>query len=495
MQRTKSKKSYFIWSVIFIFLFSLLGSVYLISIPAQSGSGSFSESFDDAVYKDAANTTADWDAGKVILPWSNGAWTKADGLTEGFDKISDKSDAPSFQIDSNNNIYMAWFDQTTPSHYSDIFFSKWNPLTNQWEKMDGTPGYENITNTSGHSDYPYVMLDASENPMVVYGDDTDGDMDVYFTRWDGSQWVKMDGTPGRDNLSSNSTDSLIISDIPAVLDSNYYPYIVWYDTDPEEGDREVYFTHWDGSQWTGMDGMNSYDNLSNDSTKSYIPEIQLDSNDNPYVIWSDRSDYEIYFTHWDTSLSQWTTMDGVPGYENISNNEGTSESPKVLIDANNNPYIMWEEWSPGNKEIFFTRWDGSQWVKMDGAPGVENITNTPLESGSNGFYFQLDSANNPYLVEAEDSTGEIYFTHWDGSQWAKMDGTVGFDNLSNNIGDSECPKVLLDSLDMPYVVWRDETTGNGDIYFTHWNGSQWTGMDGTAGYDNIANNLPADAKF
>ena len=40
--------------------------------------------------------------------------------------------------------------------------------------------------------------------------------------------------------------------------------------------------------------------------------------------------------------------------ENLSNNRGISECPSIAV-SNNNVYVVWEDDTAGNHEIFFTR--------------------------------------------------------------------------------------------------------------------------------------------
>ena len=39
-------------------------------------------------------------------------------------------------------------------------------------------------------------------------------------------------------------------------------------------------------------------------------------------------------------------------------------------------------------------------------------------------------------------------------------------NLSNSDGNSITPTIAVSDQNNVYVVWRDDTTGNGDIFFT-----------------------------
>src|SRR5437867_2008370 len=81
------------------------------------------------------------------------------------------------------------------------------------------------------------------------------------------------------------------------------------------------------------------------------------------------------------------------------------------------------------------------------------------------------SGNNVYVVWQDNSTGngDIYLRH-------STDGGKAFEdilNLSNNTGGSQLPQIALSGNNV-YVVWQDNSTGNGDIYLK---GSTNSGAD------------------
>jgi Neuraminidase (sialidase) len=70
--------------------------------------------------------------------------------------------------------------------------------------------------------------------------------------------------------------------------------------------------------------------------------------------------------------------------------------------------------------------------------------------------------SNIYVVWADDTpgNGEIYLKKSDdeGATWAKKR------RLTNTVGDSLYPAIAVDGSNI-YVVWCDSTPGNGEIYF------------------------------
>jgi hypothetical protein len=361
-----------------------------------------------------------------------------------------------------------------------------------WKNLERTDVFDNVSDNTSNSTHAKFQLDNSSNPYVVWFDHEPGNNDIYFKKWTSlaNAWTKMDGTAGVDNISDNSFDSIN----PGIkLNNSGSPYIVWLDQEP--GNWDVYFKKWNPVTitWTKMDGTAGFDNISNMAGTSNFAHVEIDSNSNPYIVWSEQiPNTQIYFTKWTPGVG-WTKMDGTLGKENISNHANNADTPLIKLDSANNPYVAWQDDSTGSGDIYFKKWTpaANAWTKMDGTLGTDNISTTV--GGSNNQILMLNSANNPYVIWDDGTTGngDIYFTRWTpiANAWTKMDGTAGYDNVSNTASISNDAEMQIDHSDIPYAVWHDNTSGSGDIYFKKWTASAnaWTKMDGTAGYDNLSN--------
>ncbi len=163
---------------------------------------------------------------------------------------------------------------------------------------------------------------------------------------------------------------------------------------------------------------------------------------------------------------------------NVSNNSGFSGGPSLQLDPSGNLCIAWRDVTPGHYQIFFARWNGSSWVNAQGAALTLTNGNVSNNSG-NSFYpsLQLDSSGNPCIAWSDNTPGndEIFFARWNGSSWvnaqgATLTGTNG--NVSNSSRCSRHPSLQLDSAGNPCIAWRDDTSGNTEIFFARWNGTQ-----------------------
>jgi len=143
--------------------------------------------------------------------------------------------------------------------------------------------------------------------------------------------------------------------------------------------------------------------------------------------------------------STWTQL----GSElNISSSQD-AESPSLALDASGNPVVAWRENVPGQfGNIYVKRWDGANWVSLGGALDV----NLAQEAISHSL--ALDSANHPVVAffENDGTSFNIYVKRWDGTSWL-LQGS-GLDTVLSQ--EAQYPKVAMDSLGYPVVVWEEQ---------------------------------------
>jgi hypothetical protein len=144
---------------------------------------------------------------------------------------------------------------------------------------------------------------------------------------------------------------------------------------------------------------------------------------------------------------------------NLSNNPGNSTDSRIVV-YQNNVYLVWTDDTTGNKDIYFKRSvdNGSTFGS------TENLSNNP--GNSTDAQIALDQ-NNFYLVWTDDTSGngDIYFKRSvdNGSTF----GTT--ENLSmNNTSLSSGPQISASGNNV-YVVWQDISSGKDAIYYRYSN--------------------------
>jgi hypothetical protein len=197
-------------------------------------------------------------------------------------------------------------------------------------------------------------------------------------------------------------------------------------------------------------------NLSNNTGNSYFPQIAVSGAknqsdiDNIFVLWTDNTtgNGDIYFKR---SVDNGTSFGNI---ENLSNSTGNSTDAQIAVNQNN-VYVVWTDNTTGNGDIYFKR-------SVDNGTSFGNIENLSNDIGSSYGPKIVISGNNVYVVWTDNTTGngDIYFKR-------SVDNGTSFgstQNLGTNPGKSSSARIAVYQNNV-YVVWSDESTGNGDIYF------------------------------
>ncbi len=490
-----------ILALILFIVSSFINYEFKKSEEARAGSYSYTENFTTVTYKDAVNTTGYWDIANNIATLSGGSFRSMDG-TQFFDQLTNNpaltSGRPSMDLDPNNNPYIAYDENLG----FDTFFTKWTPGIG-WTDMDNNPGRSLV----GHQFGPQIKLDkrnpANVIPYVAYNNAAGPS--VIISKWTtGIGWTDMKGNllPGYDILEAGLARSYSQQ---IQFDANGNPMVIWIGTGTPITD--IKFSKWTPNAlpavcgagitgcWTNMAGTiagsERLDDAALDSVR--LPNFEIDASYNPYILWETTTN-NIYFTKW-TPGTGWTKMSGVPGFEKISADPLVliSDSNNLALDTINNiPFIIWAQNNGGKNDLIFTKWTpGTGWTNMVGIPGLENVTAGLVSSSINPNDMALDSLNNPYIIFRYASpANDTYFTRWSSltNNWVKMDGTPGFDNISNNPAVNGNEMYLeINSLDIPYVSWHEFPGGYVGDYFSKWtSGMGWTKLNGVQlGYNHV----------
>ena len=172
-------------------------------------------------------------------------------------------------------------------------------------------------------------------------------------------------------------------------------------------------------------------NISNNNRTSADPQIDISGN-NTYVVWSDESagNPDIFFTK---STDGGNTFSDRP--INLSKNKGNSSDPEVFSDNKNDIFVVWDDDSPGNADIFFTKsTDGGETFSKP-----VNLSNNTMGS----FDPALTISKNHILVAWDDDSpgnADILFTK---STDRGNSFSIKPINLSKNVGRSLYPDVAL----------------------------------------------------
>jgi hypothetical protein len=197
-------------------------------------------------------------------------------------------------------------------------------------------------------------------------------------------------------------------------------------------------------------------NISNNTANSYSPDLALSEdknsggNDSLYILWTDNStgNGDILYKRSNDNGTSFSST------QNLSNNPGNSTAAKIA-SYQDNVYVVWEDATTGNGDIYFKK-------SMDNGTSFGNIENLSNNTSFSDSFHIAVSGSNIYVVWTDNATGngDIYFKK-------SMDNGTSFgniENLSNDNGKSYGGRIVISGNNV-YVVWNDESTGKGDIYF------------------------------
>jgi hypothetical protein len=235
------------------------------------------------------------------------------------------------------------------------------------------------------------------------------------------------------------------SQSPAIAVDAGTIHLAWYDDTP--GNWEiVYSKSTDGGiTWSAPV------NVSNNTAGSYTPKIAVEAGGTIHVVWQDWTpgNSEIFYSKSTDGGITWSAP------VNVSNNAGNQMSQTIAVDAGI-IYLAW--WDSGNREIFYSN-------SSDGGFTWSTPVNASNTAGNSVEPAIAVDAGTIYLAWADDTPGNrevLYSKSIDGGgTWS---ASV---NVSNNSGVSQFPSIAIDSSNNLHVVWMDNTPGNMEIFYSN----------------------------
>jgi hypothetical protein len=380
----------------------------------------------------AMNISAQWQADVRLTN------NPAGSFTSGYNEWS---------VAANGNVvHVVWCDNRDGSF--EIYYKRSTDAGMHWGADT------RLTNILYHSNHPSVAVSGSV-VHVVYGDNRDGNEEIYYKRSSdsGVSW-------GPDTRLTNDTT---ISAMPSVAVSGSVLHVVWYD-ERNGYNGEIYYKRSTdaGVSW-GPDTR-----LTNNTANSYNPSVAV-SGSVVHVAWTDNRDgnYEIYYKR--------STDGGVSMGADVrmTNNNAESWNPSVTVSGSV-VHIAWTDNRDGNYEIYYKRSTdtGVNW-------GVDvRMTNNTAYS-ENPSVTVSGSVVHVVWEDNRDLNNEIYYLRSTdaGVSW-------GTDTrLTNNTANSYNPSIAV-SGSVVHIAWTDNRDGNYEIYYKR-------NPTGNVGVQNIATEVPS----
>jgi hypothetical protein len=134
-------------------------------------------------------------------------------------------------------------------------------------------------------------------------------------------------------------------------------------------------------------------------------------------------------------------------------------------------------WNPGPRDpgAFRVR----EWEALGGsATGTGLSANVLLTEHPS---LCLDRSGRPIVAWRDDSSGntEIYLRRWEAPAWVEIGGSATGGGVSRLPGTSQKPSLALDAEGHPVVAWFEDLEGSTEIYLRRWDGKAWVDLGGS----------------
>jgi type II secretory pathway pseudopilin PulG len=335
-----------------------------------------------------------------------------------------------------------------------------------------------------------VALDigSGDNIFLVWLDDRSGADRIYAQKYRYNSSTGLYEKQWADDVQITTANNKKSPRV-ATFGTNYF-YAIW--SDARNGNQDVYlqkFNSADGSAvWNDVKV-----NVDANNADQMNPDLAVDSAGNVYVVWMDdrNGDWDIYAQRYDSDGNNLWVFD-----MEVKRDSGVAidqENPKVVVDDEDNFYVVWEDDRNGNKDIFLSKFDGNantlfteRRVNTDSS-GLDQYEPAIVFDGTGYLYISWSDKRNSQpdiYAQKYDKDGNIAAS----GNWTSGDVKINDDSLPDAWRTNSAVAFFSDSA--IYFSWEDDRNGNPDVYSTKFNsdgGKLWS-------YDLIMNSSSSEVQ-
>ncbi|MCF8409683.1 MAG: T9SS type A sorting domain-containing protein, partial [Crocinitomicaceae bacterium] len=185
-------------------------------------------------------------------------------------------------------------------------------------------------------------------------------------------------------------------------------------------------------------------------TAAYQPQITLDQNDIPHVIYRNIND-SIFIKKWNGTT--WENFGSGTGYVNKGNNA------LLKFNSLNEPFVAFSNYSVFGGKCSVMNLNSGVWNYYI-STFVTNFQAVQLD-------FNIASNNTVYVIAQNSNGGVVSVYKSDGSVWSLVGPTA---NIANGI--ANFPKITIGPANIPYIFYGDNSV-NVAATVRKWNGVDW----------------------
>lgn len=288
-----------------------------------------------------------------------------------------------------------------------------------------------------------AATDLDGRPVVAWLEQVDGGSRPILHDWDGRRWHTLTETPPVFPGAGASAPAL-------ALDRDDRPVLAWLSrrgVDP----ATVHVSRWNGESWELLPSPEALPG------RVLSPTLTIDDDNQPVVAWAQVWEDRPVGESWRSDIvvrawngAAWQPL-GEPGLSGASNTAGRSLAPTLVTRSDGKPVLAWLDDTSGIRQLYLRRWDGTAWYGLDEPP-----TQTGLSGGSGPVAtprVALDSEGQPVVVwqQSLDGVPRVRLTRWTADGWHAPDGDPEPAHLGIPWGLE--PDLAVGSDGLPVVAW------------------------------------------
>ncbi|NPD90454.1 MAG: hypothetical protein HGN29_17205 [Asgard group archaeon] len=368
----------------------------------------------------------------------------------------DDSSAPSFAIDSYDQVHVVWKDISGLGGSSEEIYYKYRRPGLGWSTTEVIS-----TEGTGFCTLPDIAIDRDDNVHIVWQDASDvGDLggldyDIFYKMWNITDDTWSTTKVISEESDQNSQQPRIMIDLFQNI------HVVWEDYSNYDGSG----LSWDifYKRWGPLSGWTLAEVVSQESLGFALnPSADVDMKGNVHVTWNDGTDYlgsgtdnDIFYKYWNVVSQSWTIAEVLS-----TESDFDSTYPVLKVDSVGNIHVSWRDiseylWAEAGYDIFYKSFkQGTGW------------TNSEIVSTET-----TDDSHNPEL--AVNDLGQVFVSWTDETNFGSngidtdtffkirdpvLEGWHGFQILTkDSTSDSYSPRLKLDRYGNLHMVWFDAT--------------------------------------
>ncbi|NPD88828.1 MAG: hypothetical protein HGN29_08880 [Asgard group archaeon] len=382
-------------------------------------------------------------------------WEPVELLTAEFDNTNYISD---MAIDADNNLHVITYgtdDLLSSGTDRDVFYRKYDYELKSWSELELV--------SEGSSDYSEISVIAVDPLGTVHIAWREGD-DILSSGLDPDIFYRQKTSSGWGVVEVVSTESVDVSVYLAIVaDSNGFAHVVWEDPATfidADADQDILYKYRTAAGvWSVAEMVSDLSTMN-----AYLPEIQLDSQENIIIAWHDSTniiaagaDTDIFFRKLDSDLTTWSSTQLIS-----SVSDGESYKAKMSTSTDGMIHLVWYDYtdyldSGVDFDIFHRKYNpnSNSW-------SITDVISTESTGNSWNLEIEIDGTDYLYLawqdttdVGGPSSNDNIFFKYLDLNTniWSSL-SVLTYDHE----GIASFPVLAVDSLGHVHMIFLDTSS-------------------------------------